>query len=255
MARQARRRSATGIYHVMLRGINYHTIFEDEEDFQKYLETLKEYQAKLDYTIYAYCLMDNHIHLLIKEGSEELGKVFQTIGASFVYWYNWKYERRGHLFQGRYKSEVVENDEYFMVVTRYIHQNPFKAGIVKAVGDYKWSSYGEYIGKVDICEINFGLDMISSNRGKAIEMFKEYNSKENQDSCLDYDQGIRLTDSEAREIIIKLANIKSPSEVIHFDKESRTKLIRSCRELGLSIRQISRLTGVTLGVIRGVSID
>ena len=254
MAREARKKSRSGIYHVMLRGINHHTIFEDEEDFQKYLQTLKEYQDKLEYIIYAYCLMDNHIHLLMKEGSEELGKIFQTIGASFVYWYNWKYERRGHLFQGRYKSEIVENDEYFLTAVRYIHQNPLKAGIAEKIEDYKWSSYSEYIGKPNICNTDICLDMLSTNREKAIELFKEYNSKDNQDLCLDYDKGLRLNDSEAREIIKNIANSNNPSEVMDFDKEKRERVIKSCRKAGLSIRQISRLTGISIGIVRGVSI-
>lgn len=80
-------------------------------------------------------------------------------------------------------------------------------------------------------------------------MFKEYNFKDNQDSCLDHDQGIRLTDLEAKELIVKLFNIDSPSEAIHFDKNKRDNLIKSSRKLGLSIRQISRLTGISLGIV------
>lgn len=132
MPRVSREKSSTGICHVMLRGINHQTIFEDEEDYQKYLETLQAYQEKSGYIIYAYCLMSNHIHLLIKEVTESLGIIFKRLGVSNVYWYNWKYNRRGHLFQGRYKSEVVGKDSYFLTVLRYIHQNPYKANIGKA---------------------------------------------------------------------------------------------------------------------------
>lgn len=253
MARKARERSRSGIYHVMLRGINHHTIFEDEEDYRKYLQTIKDYQDKLGYTLYAYCLMDNHIHLLMEEGAEELAKIFQTIGARFVYWYNWKYERRGNLFQGRYKSETIEDDKYFLTVIRYIHQNPLKAGIVKRLEDYKWSSYNEYIGKPDICSTDFCLDMFSSNREKAVELFKEYNAKENQDACLDYNKELRLNDSEAREIIKKIASLDTPREVIDLDEGKKKEVIKLCREGGLSIRQISRLTGISIGVIRGNS--
>ncbi len=236
----------------MLRGINHHTIFEDDVDFQRYLKTLMDYQEKLDYSIYAYCLMDNHVHLLIKEGSEELSKVFQTLAASFVYWYNKKYEREGQLFQGRFRSEAVDNDEYFLVVTRYIHQNPVKAGIVENAEDYMWSSYREYIGKPSICDIDFGLDIIDPNRQRALATFIKYNSKENQDSCLDNDQDIRLSDSEAREIIMKIGNIKSPDEAINLDKKVRTKLIKACKEEGIYARQISRLTGISRGIVKRI---
>jgi len=99
--------------------------------------------------------MSNHIHLVLKEGEEDLGTVFKRIGASYVYWYNWKYNRSGHLFQDRFKSEPVEDDTYFLTVLRYIHQNPIKAGITGNISNYPWSSYAEYIGRQNLCNARF----------------------------------------------------------------------------------------------------
>ena len=252
MPRSAREKSSTGIYHVMLRGINHQIIFEDDEDYHKYLETLKKYQDESGYTIYAYCLMGNHIHLLIKEEREELGIAFRRIGASYVYWYNWKYGRRGHLFQDRYKSEVVENDSYFLTVILYIHQNPVKAGIVKDIADYRWSSYGEYIGEAGLCKTEFALNMFSTDRAKAIKLFKEFNLAENQERCLDYDQYVRLNDAEASEFIRSITGVRCPTEIQGFDKDKRNVVIKACKDKGLSFRQIERLTGVSFGVIRAI---
>lgn len=253
MPRAARQKSNTGIYHVMLRGINRQIIFEDNEDYQKYLQTLKEFQGKSGYEIYAYCLMDNHIHLLIKETSEDLGIVFRRLGASYVYWYNWKYGRRGHLFQDRYKSEIVEADNYFLTVLRYIHQNPYKAGIVKNISDYPWSSYREYIREPRVCNVEFGLNLFSTNRAEAVKLFKEFNDAENQDECLDYDQqDIRLNDTDADNFIRSISGVRNPSEIQQFEKDKRNEVIKECKEKGLSIRQIERLTGVSLGVIRKI---
>ncbi len=147
MPRVARRKSSTGIYHVILRGINHQTIFEDDEDYLRLLHTLEKYREKSGFTLYAYCLMGNHIHLLMKEAAEDLGVIFKRIGASYVYQYNRKYRRRGPLFQGRFRSEVVEDDRYFLTVVRYIHQNPLRAGMVKEIANYPWSSYWEYVGQ------------------------------------------------------------------------------------------------------------
>ena len=252
MPRVAREKSNTGIYHVMQRGINHQIIFEDDEDYQTYLDTLKEYQKKSGYIIYAYCLMSNHLHLLIKEEAEDLGIAFRRIGASFVYWYNWKYGRRGHLFQDRYKSEVVENDSYFQTVVRYIHQNPLKAGIVQDIADYEWSSHREYMGKPGICDTDFAFDMFSAKRTEAVRLFKEFNLAENKDQCLDYNQAIRLNDAEATDFIKSISSVVSPIEIQGFDKEKRNKIIKACKEKGLSFRQIARLTGVSFGVIRSV---
>lgn len=252
MPRVAREKSSTGIYHVMFRGINHQIIFEDDEDYIKYLETLKTYQEKGGYIIYAYCLMKNHIHLLMKEKTEDLGLTFKRIGASYVYWYNSKYNRRGHLFQDRYRSEVVENDSYFLTVLRYIHQNPLKAGIVQDIADYRWSSYKEYLGKPEICDIDFACSMFSTDRMKAIQLFKEFNLAENQDRCLDYDQNIRLNDAEANAFIKSISFVENPTEVQYLEKEKRDEIIKACKEKGLSLRQIERLTGVSVGVIRAI---
>ena len=116
MPRKARVKSKTGIYHMILRGVNRQVIFESKEDGEKFLDTLKECKKKSGYELYGYCLMNNHIHLLIKENQEDLGTIMKRIGASYVYWYNWKYERVGHLFQDRYKSEVVEDEKYLLNV-------------------------------------------------------------------------------------------------------------------------------------------
>ncbi|MGI6413308.1 MAG: transposase [Syntrophomonadaceae bacterium] len=249
MPRAAREKSSTGIYHVMFRGIN-RQIIEDDEDYQKYLETLKTYQEKSDYIIYAYCLMSNHVHLLIKEVTEDLGIVFRRIGASYVYWYNWKYGRRGHLFQDRYKSEIIETDSYFLTVLRYIHQNPYKAGMIKDIADYPWSSYREYVGESRLCDVEFGLNLFSTNRVKAVELFKEFNLAENQDQCLDYDHGVRLNDTEATDFIKSISGVQNPTEIALLEKETRNEVIKGCKDKGLCFRQIERLTGISLWVIR-----
>lgn len=118
MPRTVREKSNTGVYHAILRGINRQTIFEDEEDATKFVETLGECRKKSEFRLYAYCLMGNHAHFLVKEGKEDLGVTVKRVGASYVYWYNRKYGRCGHLFQDRYKSEPVEDDKYFLAVLR-----------------------------------------------------------------------------------------------------------------------------------------
>ena len=113
MPRAARKKSNSGIYHIMLRGINRQQIFEDDEDNQRFIETLSKYKEECGYSIYAYCLMGNHLHILLKENQQDLTLIFKKIAGSYVYWYNWKYQRSGHLFQDRFKSEPVEDDNYF----------------------------------------------------------------------------------------------------------------------------------------------
>ena len=239
MPRQARKKSNSGIYHIMLRGINRQQIFEDEEDRQRFLETLESYKDLCGYTLYAYCLMGNHIHILLKEGKEDLTLVLKRIAGSYVYWYNWKYHRCGHLFQDRYKSEPVEDDGYFLTVLRYIHQNPVKAKICKKAEDYLYSSMRAYLTFSSFVDTTFTYSIISK------EQFIEYHKEENDDSCLELIERFRLTDTEAKALIVKVAKCKSVVEFQELEIKKRNSCIHKLHKEGLSIRQISRLTGVS----------
>lgn len=246
MPRQARRKSESGIYHVMLRGINQQQIFEDSEDCEKFLEILKDCKAVSEYKVFAYCLMGNHIHLLIKEDKEPIEQVMKRIATRFVYWYNIKYQRVGHLFQDRFKSEPVEDDAYFMAVIRYIHQNPVKAGLYKNVSDYKYSSYNDFFKDCDLIDKDFVLSIIP------IELFENFNSQSTNDKCLEIEDKpiVRVTDEQAQKIIYKYSKCKSVAEFENLNIKQRDKCLIKFRENGLSIRQISRLTGVSFGIVR-----
>ncbi len=243
MPRQARKKSESGIYHIMLRGINRQQIFEDDEDRQRFLDTLENYKDQCGYTIYAYCLMGNHIHLLLREGKEDLTLVFKRFAGSFVYWYNWKYHRCGHLFQDRFKSEPVEDDGYFLTVLRYIHQNPVRAKICKSAEDYPYSSMREYLTFPALVETGFALSMLSKDE------FLEYHRQENEDKCLEIEYPYRLTDNEAMALILKLAKCKSIGEFQLLDTPKRNTCIQRLHNNGVSIRQISRLTGLSKKIV------
>ncbi|MBR6509312.1 MAG: transposase [Clostridia bacterium] len=245
MPRQARRKSESGIYHIMLRGINRQVIFEDDEDSLKFLETLKNYKAISGYKIFAYCLMSNHIHLLLKVEKEDIDLIVKRIASSYVYWYNWKYKRNGHLFQDRFKSEPVEDEIYFLTVLRYIHQNPIKAGLSKAIDGYKFSSYNEYVKTTVMVDTDFCFGIINK------EQFIDFHLENNDDVCLEIeDDNFRLTDDEAKEIIRKISKCRTITNFQNLSIDKRDKYLKVLRNQGLSIRQISRLTGVSFNVVR-----
>lgn len=233
----------------MLRGINKQNIFEDEEDRKILLRVMQHYKKENSYKIYSYCLMDNHVHLLIEEVFDSISTVIKRISSSYVHWYNKKYERCGHLFQERFKSEPVETEESFLAVVRYIHQNPLKAGMVKRVEQYKWSSYGEYLRRATTVDYDFCLDIFSKNREKALSLFIEYNKAINTDKCLDYQEKIKLTDEQVREYFIKY-NIINMSEIQSLKIEKRNKILKEIKGIeGVTVRQVSRITGISKSVI------
>jgi len=252
MPRKAREKSSSGIYHIMLRGVNGQDIFNDEEDKDKFIDTLNKYRNICEYKIYGYCLMSNHIHLLIKEGKETVSQAIKRIGASYVYWYNMKYERSGHLFQGRFRSESVEDVKYLLIVLRYIHQNPIKAGIIEKTAKYRWSSYTEYINqKGTLTNIDFVLNILNPNRSQAIKIFEEFMAEENKDKCLEYETKKRkqLSDEEVKKLIRKLIESDNVQIMQQIDKSERNKIIKILKERKASIRQLARITGLGRRII------
>lgn len=246
MPRQARKKSSSGIYHIMLRGINKQQIFEDEEDCEKFLWVLNDTKEVSEYKLLAYCLMGNHIHLLIKEEKEPLEQIFKRIGGKFVYWYNIKYQRVGHLFQDRFRSEPVETESYLFTVLRYIHQNPVKAKLCENVEDYKFSSYREYTDNKWIVDTDFILGMMP------LDEFAAFNHEINADKCLEIEEKekVRLTDEQAKAIIELYSGCRNVAEFQALPKAEQEKNIEAFKEKGLSIRQVSRLTGVSFGLVR-----
>ncbi|MBQ7669299.1 MAG: transposase [Clostridia bacterium] len=234
----------------MLRGINQQQIFIEDEDYKDILEAIKESKESTDVKIYAYCLMGNHLHLLIKESETGISQFIKKVGTKYVYWYNLKYRRTGHLFQDRFKSEAVENEKYFKTVIRYIHQNPLKAGLVKHISDYPYSSYKEYLNVINgqkpkIVDSGFVFEVIPK------ESFSELNERYANDNCLDIETAIkeRLTDQQAVNIIEKTTNCKSAAEFQKSDPIKQQKYIKELHLKGISVRQLSRLCGISKGIV------
>lgn len=248
MPRQARKKSESGIYHVMLRGINQQQIFEAPEDYEKFLEILMDCKAICEFKIYAYCLMGNHIHLLIREGTESLEQIFKRLAGRFVYWYNVKYQRVGHLFQDRFMSEPVETEAYFLTVLCYIHQNPTKAKVCRRAEDYRYSSYAEYLHNSNIVDTEFAYELVSP------ESFVEIHSQSTDAKCLDISEKPvrRITDEQARAMIKKVSKCETVSDFQNLTIKARNKYLKKLRESGASIRQLSRLTGVSFNVIKNL---
>ena len=252
MPRRAREKSATGIYHIMFRGANRQEIFHDEEDKLRFLEILEKYKKNSKVEVYAWCLMDNHIHILLKEGAEEISQTLKRVAVSYVWFYNSKYKATGHLFQDRFKSEKVESDGYLMTVVRYIHQNPVVIGLCKKCDEWKWSSCASYYGKSkypeELLDKNFVLSIFHEDITKGKKFFKEFNEIISDDKCLDDEQNKKLNESEARLEIIKI--VKNPANIKSLPKRERDRIISEIKKIeGISKRQISRVLGISMGVI------
>lgn len=250
MPRKARTVSKTKIYHIILRGVNQQIIFEDEEDFQYFITVLSKCKEICEYKIFAYCLMNNHIHLLMEEGKEPLANIFKRICDRYVYWYNHKYDRIGHLFQERFRSEPVETERYFLTVVRYIFQNPVKAGIVSAVNQYQWCNYRAYLGAKDFTDTEKVLSFF-----EGINEFISFINVDSDEKCMDI-SSVKYTfvsDEIGKELVRKISGCKNVAEFQKLERDQRQLYIQKLKKAGLSVRQISRLTGVSKSIVGSIS--
>jgi len=134
------------LYHVLARGNAKQVIFLADADMLQYQSYVTEGLSEYGHRIHAYCWMNNHTHMLIQAGESSISKMMQQISQRYTQWFNRKYERVGHLFQGRYKALLVDADDYLLELVRYIHLNPKRAGVVDQLEDYQWSSHRAYLG-------------------------------------------------------------------------------------------------------------
>jgi len=257
--RQSRELSKSKIYHIMIRGNEKKDIFLDDEDREKFISTLYDKNNENKWFLYAFCLMDNHVHLLINEGEENISRIMKRISTSYVYYFNKKYTRIGHLLQDRYRSEAIENDRYLLAAVRYIHNNPVKAGMVEEPSQYEWSSYNLYLDK-DGCnnrgiERNTVLEMFSVNEDKAIRLFIEYSDQATDDSFIDYKEEVETEINEKNVVIYVKSFLYKNGHTMESLKCRENVIIRNNlikdlkKKSSLSIRQIASLLGINKEIV------
>jgi REP element-mobilizing transposase RayT len=172
MGRPLRIEYAGALYHITSRGNERKKIFLGDGDRKKFLGILEDYHDRYGILIHSYVLMDNHYHLILETPKGNLLKVMHGLNGGYTGYFNRKYGRSGHLFQGRYKGIIIEKDSYLIPLSRYVHLNPMRAKIVERPEQYRWSSYPGYIGKgkengwVEYSWIlsQFGSDRLRSKR-------------------------------------------------------------------------------------------
>lgn len=217
-------------------------IFYDDMDRNVFLERIKITKKEFNYKVYAYCLMSNHVHLVIEVPQEKFSKSIQSLTIRYASYFNKKYDRKGPFVQNRFKSKNIENQRYFLEVCRYVHRNPEKAGIEKT-NNYKWSSYNEYISKERIIDKKVLMYYLNNS----IENFIKYTNKvediQEIMNYADFELNNRLNDEELMEIILKRLNFNNIEEVINFFKNKENiKYIEKLKDIkGINKSQLSRI--------------
>ncbi|RJQ51369.1 MAG: transposase [Nitrospiraceae bacterium] len=175
MARPPRIEYPGAFYHVIVRGNQRQAIFKDKKDRFKYLELVERYRRRHGFIIYAYTLMTNHVHLLVETPKTPISRIMQVISFTYTRYFNQRYKKTGHLFQGRYKAYLCDRDIYLLSLVRYIHLNPVRAKLVEKPQEYKWSSHREYLdGNKGVVETDKVLRMFSERPSEARKLYRDF---------------------------------------------------------------------------------
>lgn len=247
MARGVRVKSSTGIYHVMIQGVNRQRIFNQDSDCIMFLNMLKNYKRLDNTKIFAYCLMDNHVHLLLKEGEGGVSCFMHKLECRYAQWFNKRYGRTGYLFRDRFKSEPVEDDAYLLMVIKYIHFNPVKAGMCREPGEYRFSSFtslkdADAADPTDFCEdVDFKELYGILDKERVVDSGKSFSAKD-EICCVDTPEDRKLMVSE--ENLYKYASISEEEFKVKETGEKKA-LVSMLYEKGLSIRKIGQITSLS----------
>lgn len=201
MPRTARRVSPTGYYHIMMRGNNREKIFRNRDDKWFYLNFLRQLARDQPVEIAAYCIMNNHVHLLAKGELEALGSVVKRLNQVYAMRYNQKYTRVGHVFQDRYKSQLITDEGYLLRCLRYIHNNPVKAQMVQKAEAYRFSSFHEYTKDTEVIHQN-QKSMILGHFNHNQKSFRKYHGEVDYDAYLDMPDVMKLDSIEKGERMV-----------------------------------------------------
>ncbi|WP_425448122.1 transposase [Dethiothermospora halolimnae] len=219
MPRLPREKSEDSIYHVMVRSIDELRLFREIEDKLMYFSLIKKYQKKYQFKIYAYCLMDSHGHLMLDCNGADVSRIMHGINFSYAIYYNKKYERRGHLFMDRFKSKIVDKEEYLIILSAYIHNNPKDIkDYAGKVEQYEFSSLKDYIYKTDrfdVLDLSFLTSIMSLNNKNNMKNYIELVKRtENEDDELDIE--FEKIENEYRSCRKILPRNYKPTEVVNF---------------------------------------
>jgi REP element-mobilizing transposase RayT len=245
MPRQQRDKSNTGYYHIMIQGHDRKDIFIDDQDKMYFIEILKTKKENNRYGL----IMDNHAHLLLQEREEGIASIMKRINVSYVFYFNKKYKKTGHLFQDRYRSEKIEDDSYLLMATRYIHKNPVKAGIVKKAEKYKWSSYKAYIEEDTVLakaiDKELVLGIFSEDKNEAKEEFIKFTNMKEEDKFIEIDEKAnRMEESQA---------LKLWEELIKNEESLEEKLKKFKEKTKLPLRKLAEITGTNKDTINKIT--
>lgn len=239
-----RRESSTGIYHVIVKGINKERIFNQHREKNYFIKIILKHLELFGVEIYSYCIMSNHAHFIIRAEIQILSRFMAAILSEYAVYYNFKHQRNGHVFQNRFVSECVETEQYFWMCLRYIHLNPVKAGMIQTADGYNHSSMKEYKWNKPIVIHDKALIMYKKTFDD-FEQFEEFHKKKETKLFLDIPDEMAEQQAELALDFAKMVQEENKITLltrVFEEKEMRLSYIYKLRdELKISLKKAKEL--------------
>lgn len=244
MARGSRIKTEMAIYHITLRGNGRQLLFDGDDDRLLFLNLVRTRMDAQQISVVAWCLMSNHVHLLLFDPSNHIADAMRSLGTSYAQYFNKKHGHVGHVFQGRYGSKPIADERHLMEAVRYIHANPREAG-VSAIETYPWSSYGEYanpeVSKWHICNTKLLDDVFGSVSDFSAYMHDEPQTPYEALTCGRIAEDMLPAVASS---VLRPLGIDSAYDVAALPVAERNATLVELRNAKFSVPQIERLTGI-----------
>jgi REP element-mobilizing transposase RayT len=240
-----------GYYHIINRGVDQRVIFKEAKDYEQFEELMCFYAQCFDIVLHNYCLMGNHYHLLIEIKKENLSKFMRQLNMNYAIYFNKKYKRSGHLWQGRFKSWYVTDEAYLYTLMCYIEQNPIKANIVKDIKEYPYSSYHYFLNYKNIPECLQNAWIVQNHRDdtEAIEAF--LTNPVDTTQLQELKKASSLVEASNIDIKPKIEDLVIMFENITQTKE-RNEIIHKAYKQGYSQHMIAQVLGLAQSTVNGI---
>ncbi len=247
MPHGARKKGDSGFYHVVPKGIADQIIFENDIDRRYYLKLLREAKEKTGLRVHAYCLMSNHVHLVVEDVADRLAEAMKYLHERYAMMFAEKIGRTGGIFRKHCWSEPIDTDEHFLSAVRYAHANPAAAGICPASA-YDWSSAKDYLGRLGLADTSLALEMLGGREG-----FIKFSAATNSTALPFPGSKLKahLTDEEAAHIAVEVLG-RDNVNLAKADDALRNDAVTLLKRRGFSVRQTSRICGISTGCIQRI---
>lgn len=249
MPRTSRKRSETGFYHVILRGNGKQNLFETDEDRAAFMEAARSSFKRCGISLIAWCLMDNHVHLIIDDPTNRMSEALQRVSSTYAMYFNRTFGHTGHVFEGRYGSVPILDDEQLLAAVKYVHNNPLK-GMGTTPDRYPWCSYSEYASGVSrFADIDALLELLGGTQAFATFSIND-NGTGYRPAFKKYaDEDERTT--LAQQIFESFGY--TATSVKELPKNTRNQVLKALCECGLTVKHVQRLTGIGEWAIRNAA--